>query len=62
MRRGERFLLNFACTGKGNDSSPETLEDIVKAGTAGLGLHKLSPYNSEAEAPDWSAGLEIHAC
>jgi len=62
MRRGERFLLNFACTGKGNDSSPETPEDIVKAGTAGIRLHKLSPYNSEAEAPDWSAGLEIHAC
>jgi len=32
--------LNFAFTGKGNDSGPEALEDIVKAGAAGLKLHE----------------------
>lgn len=35
---------NFAFTVKGNDSGPETLEDIVKAGAAGLKFHELSPY------------------
>ena len=32
--------MNFAFTGKGNDSSPEALDDIVKAGAAGLELHE----------------------
>lgn len=32
--------INFAFTGKGNDSGPEALEDIVKAGAAGLKLHE----------------------
>ncbi|KAG8908005.1 Urease [Tulasnella sp. 403] len=34
--------LNFGFTGKGNDSGPEALEDIVKAGAAGLKLHEAS--------------------
>ncbi|KAF7322498.1 Urease [Mycena chlorophos] len=32
--------LNFAFTGKGNDAGPTALEDIVKAGAAGLKLHE----------------------
>lgn len=32
--------MNFAFTGKGNDSGPKALEDIVKAGAAGLKLHE----------------------
>ena len=32
--------MNFAFTGKGNDSGPTALEDIVKAGAAGLKLHE----------------------
>jgi len=32
--------MNFAFTGKGNESGPEALEDIVKAGAAGLKLHE----------------------
>lgn len=32
--------LNFAFTGKGNDTGVEALEDIVKAGAAGLKLHE----------------------
>ncbi|OBZ72360.1 Urease [Grifola frondosa] len=32
--------MNFAFTGKGNDSGPCGLEDIVKAGAAGLKLHE----------------------
>lgn len=32
--------MNFAFTGKGNDSGPAALEDIVKAGAAGLKLHE----------------------
>ncbi|KAI9000536.1 urease [Trametes punicea] len=32
--------MNFAITGKGNDSGPSALEDIVKAGAAGLKLHE----------------------
>ncbi|KAH7912790.1 urease [Hygrophoropsis aurantiaca] len=32
--------MNFAFTGKGNDSGPNALEDIVKAGAAGLKLHE----------------------
>ncbi|KAG8986613.1 Urease [Tulasnella sp. 427] len=34
--------MNFAFTGKGNDSGPEALEDIVKAGAAGLKLHEVN--------------------
>ena len=32
--------MNFAITGKGNDSGTNALEDIVKAGAAGLKLHE----------------------
>lgn len=32
--------MNFAFTGKGNDAGPTALEDIVKAGAAGLKLHE----------------------
>jgi len=32
--------MNFGFTGKGNDSGPSSLEDIVKAGAAGLKLHE----------------------
>ncbi|TRM70208.1 hypothetical protein BD626DRAFT_476630 [Schizophyllum amplum] len=32
--------MNFAVTGKGNDAGPKALEDIVKAGAAGLKLHE----------------------
>ncbi|TFY82129.1 hypothetical protein EWM64_g1883 [Hericium alpestre] len=32
--------MNFAFTGKGNDAGPKGLEDIVRAGAAGLKLHE----------------------
>lgn len=32
--------MNFGFTGKGNDSGPVALEEIVKAGAAGLKLHE----------------------
>lgn len=32
--------MNIAFTGKGNDSGPTALEDIIKAGAAGLKLHE----------------------
>ena len=47
----EHIPMNFAFTGKGNDSGPKALEDIVKAGAAGLKLHEVSAYYSEAEGP-----------
>ncbi|THH04303.1 hypothetical protein EW145_g5626 [Phellinidium pouzarii] len=34
--------MNFAFTGKGNDAGPNALEDIVKAGAAGLKLHEVN--------------------
>lgn len=34
--------MNFAFTGKGNDAGPTALEEIVKAGAAGLKLHEVS--------------------
>ncbi len=33
--------MNFAFTGKGNDAGPSALEEIVKAGAAGLKLHEV---------------------
>lgn len=33
--------MNFAITGKGNDAGPKALEEIVKAGAAGLKLHEV---------------------
>jgi urease len=32
--------MNFGITGKGNDAGPAALEDIVRAGAAGLKLHE----------------------
>lgn len=32
--------MNFAITGKGNDTGPNAMEDIIKAGAAGLKLHE----------------------
>ena len=32
--------MNFAITGKGNDSGPIAMEEVVKAGAAGLKLHE----------------------
>ncbi|EMD34107.1 urease [Gelatoporia subvermispora B] len=32
--------MNFAFTGKGNDSGPTVLEEVVRAGAAGLKLHE----------------------
>jgi urease len=32
--------MNFGFTGKGNDSGPKALEEIVRAGAAGLKLHE----------------------
>jgi urease len=32
--------MNFGFTGKGNDAQPHALEDIIKAGAAGLKLHE----------------------
>lgn len=34
------LAMNFAFTGKGNDAGRKALEDIVKAGAAGLKLHE----------------------
>jgi len=34
------LAMNFAFTGKGNDSGPEALEEIIKAGACGLKLHE----------------------
>lgn len=34
------LAMNFAFTGKGNDAGPKALEEIVKAGAAGLKLHE----------------------
>ncbi|KAI0925925.1 Urease [Taiwanofungus camphoratus] len=32
--------MNFAFTGKGNDTGPTSLEEVIKAGAAGLKLHE----------------------
>ncbi|TIA95401.1 hypothetical protein E3P92_03601 [Wallemia ichthyophaga] len=34
------FALNFAITGKGNDSESKGLEDVIEAGAAGLKIHE----------------------
>lgn len=36
----DSLAMNFAFTGKGNDSEQPALEDIVRAGAAGLKLHE----------------------
>ena len=58
----EHIPMNFAFTGKGNDSGPEALEDIVKAGAAGLKLHEVSSYHLDSKVSDRSAGLGIDTC
>jgi urease len=40
--------LNFGFTGKGNDSSPEGLRDIVRAGAAGLKIHEVTSPSPRA--------------
>lgn len=40
MAATDGLPMNFAITGKGNDAGPRALEDIVKAGAAGLKLHE----------------------
>jgi urease alpha subunit len=59
----EHIPMNFAFTGKGNDSGPQALEDIIKAGAAGLKLHEVRvPTIRKTKASDLLAGLGIHAC
>ncbi|PWN24213.1 putative urease [Microstroma glucosiphilum] len=40
LRATDHFPLNFAFTGKGNDSSPVGLQDQIKAGCAGMKIHE----------------------
>ncbi|TEB18913.1 urease [Coprinellus micaceus] len=40
LRATDGLPMNFAFTGKGNDADPTALEEIVKAGAAGLKLHE----------------------
>lgn len=40
LRATDGIALNFAFTGKGNDSGAVGLEDQIKAGCAGLKLHE----------------------
>jgi urease len=40
MTATDGIPLNFAFTGKGNDSGPDGLVDIVRAGAVGLKLHE----------------------
>ncbi|KAF8589029.1 urease [Ramaria rubella] len=40
LAAADSLPINFLITGKGNDSGPESLEDIVKAGAGGLKLHE----------------------
>jgi urease alpha subunit len=41
LAAADSLPVNFLITGKGNDSGPEALEDVVKAGAAGLKLHEV---------------------
>lgn len=40
LAASDTLPMNFAFTGKGNDAGPSALEDIVKAGAAGLKIHE----------------------
>ncbi|TFK35571.1 urease [Crucibulum laeve] len=40
LRATDGLAMNFAFTGKGNDSGPTAIEEIIKAGAAGLKLHE----------------------
>lgn len=41
LAAADSLPVNFLITGKGNDTGPESLEDVVKAGAAGLKLHEV---------------------
>lgn len=43
MAATDGIPLNFAFTGKGNDSGPAGLEDQIRFGAAGLKLHEVRP-------------------
>ena len=40
LRATDGLAINVAFTGKGNDSGPKGMEDIIRAGAAGLKLHE----------------------
>ncbi|KAH8113067.1 urease [Phellopilus nigrolimitatus] len=40
MAATDGMPMNFAFTGKGNDAGPKALEEVVRAGAAGLKLHE----------------------
>ncbi|PWN44275.1 putative urease [Ceraceosorus guamensis] len=40
LRATDQMCMNFAFTGKGNDSHPDGLRDQIRAGCAGLKLHE----------------------
>lgn len=42
MRATDTVALNFAFTGKGNDSGKQGLREQIKFGCAGLKLHEVS--------------------
>ncbi|KAF9007522.1 urease [Cyathus striatus] len=58
--------MNFAFTGKGNDAGPNGMEDVVRAGAAGLKLHE--DWGSTPEAikacldvgDKWDVQVNIH--
>ena len=41
LAAADTLPVNFLITGKGNDSGPEALEDVIMAGAAGLKLHEV---------------------
>jgi urease len=41
LKATDGIAMNFGFTGKGNDSGPTALEDVIKAGAAGLKLHEV---------------------
>ena len=42
LAAADMLPANFLFIGKGNDACPVALEDIIKAGMAGLKLHEVS--------------------
>ncbi len=55
IEAAEEFPMNFAFLGKGNSSSPATLEEQVRAGAAGLKLHE--DWGSTPSAIDCCLGV-----
>jgi len=47
----DELPMNFAFTGKGNDAGSTALEEIVRAGAAGLKLHEVS--GPKSHLPSW---------